>query len=250
MSVYGYHHHHGDSLKFFGDNKNNSLPFLGVELEVDSERSVRSDPDDISDYIEDMFPRSFIYFEDDGSLDYGFENITAPATFDYHKSLFTNYCDAFKYILSEGLFSYNVKSCGLHVHFNRNYFDNNEQLENLLYIFDKYWDQIVLLSRRDKDSIGRWSAKYNDTPQKIVEFMYNLSRYHCVNLSNTDTIEIRIFKGTLNPYVYFATLAFVNEIIKISKYKSIDEIRSMKWEDFLPDETKALWEKVKNREVE
>lgn len=80
MSVYGYHHHHGDSLKFFGDNKNNSLPFLGVELEVDSERSIRSDPDDISDYIEDMFPRSFIYFEDDGSLDYGFENITAPAT--------------------------------------------------------------------------------------------------------------------------------------------------------------------------
>lgn len=246
MSVGSYHSH--NYRKFFGDNKGNTVPFLGVELEVDANR-YENDTDDVSDGVEQIFPRNFIVFENDGSLNYGFENITAPATFEYHKSIFQNYCDAFRYIVSEGFFSYNTHSCGYHIHFNRDFFTSKENTENLLYIFDKFWNEIELLSRRDHDQITNWARKYDDSPKTIVENMDDYSRYHCVNLDNYKTIEIRIFKGTLNPYVFFAILAFVNNIIMISRYKTRGEINNMSWEDILPEETKVLWEKVKNRKV-
>lgn len=247
--VEGYHYHHGERIHFFGDDEDGHSPFLGVELEVDAQNSTR-DVDDISDEIEEMFPRHFIWFEHDGSLSYGFENITAPATYGYHKSIRDKYMNMFRKIVSEGLCSYNTGSCGMHVHVNKNYFTSNSQIENLLFLFDKYWDNIVIFSRRSSDGIRSWASKYNATPHEIVEDMGFGDRYRCVNLSNSNTIEFRIFKGTLNPDVFFATLAFVDSICRISKYSTKQEIRRISWEDIVPDSAMDFWNKVKNRRVD
>lgn len=247
--VTGYHYHHGERVRFFGDNEDGHSPYLGVELEVDSDERT-NDIDDISDVIEEMFPRHFIWFERDGSLSYGFENITAPATYSYHESIRDNYMAMFRKIVSEGLFSYNIASCGMHVHVNRDYFTSNRQIENLLFLFDKYWDNIVIFSRRSISNINSWASRYSDTPHQIVQGMGSADRYRCVNLSNTNTIEFRVFKGTLNPDVFFATLAFVDNICRISKYSTNAEIRRVSWDDIVPDSAKDFWEKVKNRRVE
>ena len=75
-----------------------------------------------------------------------------------------------------------------------------------------------------------------------------IDRYYAVNLSNDDTIEFRLFRGTLNPDSFLATLELVNTIVCYSRSdKSID---GMTWDDLLvTDRLKAYWETVKGRVV-
>ena len=73
-------------------------------------------------------------------------------------------------------------------------------------------------------------------------------RYYAVNLSNDDTIEFRLFRGTLNPNSFFATLELVNAIVCYSR--SDESIDRMTWDDLLvTDRLKAYWETVKDRVV-
>ena len=75
-------------------------------------------------------------------------------------------------------------------------------------------------------------------------------RYNCINLQNEATIEFRIFKGTLNPSSFFATLELVNNICKFALSHTADEVNAMSWSDLLDGEEIAdFWERVKDRIV-
>ena len=245
------YHSHDNDLEFFGDNKNNNVPYLGVELEIDKGR----DNNECAKYSLSCFPNNFIYFEYDGSLNSGFENITQPATLDYHYGEKNNYEKMFKNAIEMGYRSHDTNTCGFHVHFNRNFYDDNEELyvTRLLYLVEKFWDELVKFSRRDIDSLNRWAKKYDDTPENIVNEWkrdsWKLDRYQAVNLTNDNTIEFRMFRGTLKLNTFIATLQLCNTMIMTAKnIKSIEDIQSMKWEDLLCyDEVKKYWEEVKNR---
>ena len=57
-------------------------------------------------------------------------------------------------------------------------------------------------------------------------------RYTCVNLTNYDTIEFRIFRGTLKYNTLIATLQLVNRICDISVTMTDDELTQLNWCDF------------------
>lgn len=246
--IWNYHDHHGDDPIFHGNTNNNTVPYLGVELEVD--RGGMNDS--IADKVKEIIGHDFIYQETDGSLNYGFENITQPATLAYHESKEENYREMFRFLVSKGYRSHNTNTCGLHVHFNRSFFANNEDkyVGRLLLIVNKFWDNMVKFSRRTPGNIDRWAKKYDKEPTEIVADMHHryLDRYYAVNLSNEDTIEFRLFRGTLNPNSFFATLELVNAIVCYSR--SDEEINRMTWEDLLvTDRLKEYWDKVKDRVV-
>lgn len=190
------YHDHDNELEFFGNDKNNTVPYFGVELEIDK----GSSNIECAEYTKDQFPYNFIYFEHDGSLDDGYENITQPATLLYHYNLKDTYQEVFKYLSSKGYRSHDTSTCGLHVHFNRNFFEENEDLyiTRLLYLTEKFWDNLVKFSRRKLDKLQRWADKYDSTPEKVLEDMkgYRLDRYKAVNLTNDDTIEFRLFRAS------------------------------------------------------
>ena len=58
-------------------------------------------------------------------------------------------------------------------------------------------------------------------------------RYMAVNLTNANTIEFRLFRGTLNPTAFFAALELVDVIVKLVINKSFKEIRKMEWDDII-----------------
>lgn len=248
--IAGYHDHTNE-IQFFGDDKLNSVPYLGVELEIDK----GNDNEKCAEHTESCFPKNFIYFEYDGSLDDGFENITQPATLDYHYSLKENYGDMFKNAISMGFRSHNTSTCGLHVHFNRDFFRDNEELyvTRLLYLVEKFWDELVKFSRRDIEHLNRWAKKYDKSPEDVVNewksHAWYLERYQAVNLTNARTIEFRMFRGTLKLNTFIATLQLCNTLVKTAReIESTEAIQSLKWEDMLQyDEIKAYWEEVKNR---
>ena len=243
------YHSHENELEFFGDNKKNSIPYLGVELEIDK----CNNNDECAEYTRDCLPDNFIYFEYDGSLSEGFENITQPATMEYHYSLKENYQKAFKNAVNMGYRSHDTNTCGLHVHFNRDFYRDDEDLyvTRLLYLVDKFWDNLVKFSRRDLYDLDRWAKKYESSPEDVVNVWkhsrYGLDRYQAVNLTNQNTIEFRMFKGTLNIDTFMATLQLCNELITIVKKVSCaEELAAIKWDDLIAGkECQEYWNKRK-----
>lgn len=246
--ICGYHAHHSEDPIFWGNTRNNTFPYLGVELEVDK----GGEYDEVADKVKDIMGHDFIYQESDGSISNGFENITQPATLEHHEAMEQDYRKMFRYLVSEGYRSHNTSTCGLHVHFNRSFFADNEDkyIERLLRIVDKFWDNLVKFSRRTSANIDRWAKKYDKEPTEIVAEMrhHYMDRYYAINLSNDDTIEFRLFRGTLNPNSYLATLELVNAIVCYSR--SDENIDRMTWDNLLvTDRMKAYWETVKDRTV-
>ena len=61
---------------------------------------------------------------------------------------------------------------------------------------------------------------------------YHYGRSTCVNLTNTDTVEIRIFRGTLKYNTFIATLQLVNRLCDVAIYLTDSELHAMSWSDF------------------
>ena len=246
------YHRYNPKLKFFGNNKDNSAPYLGVELEVDEGGKRDKNAVKVMNTInknKDMF----VYCMSDGSLNDGFEIITQPATLKYHTSIKGIYQKAFDELISMGYLSHDTNTCGLHVHFNRDFYRDDEELyvTRLLYLVDKFWDDVVRFSRRNERRMKIYSKKV-DKPIPAFYKESNRSEdheyhYYAVNLSNQNTIEFRMFKGTLNIETFMATLQFVNNCIICAKEKNAEEIQSMNFEDLISGRAcKSYWNRRKN----
>lgn len=251
------YHENKPQLCFFGDSKNNSVPYLGIELEIESKRFMEERHlNECAVEIRSIFPDDFIYFEHDGSLENGFENITQPATLDYHYNLKNVYKEAFKILTREGFISHNTSTCGLHVHFNRNFFGDQEDfcVLKLLYLVEKFWNNLEKFSRRSLYSIERWCKKSYDTPEEKLRKSKegNANRYETVNLTNKNTIEFRIFRGTLKLNTFIATLQLCNNLIMLSKNtKDLVQLQEIKWDDLInTQELITYWNEVKDRVVQ
>ena len=247
-AIHNYHHSHDEELIFFGGNDDGKTLFMGIELEIDN----GDDREDTARAMKSCMPENFITMERDGSLDYGFENITQPATLEYHTSIRDKYEEMFQIAKGNGFRSHNTSTCGYHIHFNRSFFEDkhDENVAKLLYLVEKFWDELVKFSRRNYDNLDRWAKKYDKSPDEVIEDMkcYNLDRYHAINLTNTYTIEFRMFRGTLKSETFFATLQLVDTIVKYVKEHTNNDIQSLEFADLLvTDELKSYWERVKNR---
>lgn len=252
--IVGYHNHHSRAPIFFKTDADENMPYFGVELEVDT-RDGYPDNNEIACDILDVMPVNFIYFETDGSLDNGFENITQPATLAYHESIGRNYKKMFTRIRRGGLRSHQTKTCGMHVHFNRDFFNPDEEeacVARLLYMVENFWDNIAIFSRRSRETIERWARKYNDDPNKVAKDWKNgdfcYERYHAVNLTNYNTIEFRMFRGTLKYNTFIATLQFCQNLVMTAKNKSVAEIQAIPFEDLInTPELEQYWEEAQER---
>lgn len=247
------YHHIYPETKFFGNNKKNSVPFMGIELEVDEGGFKNSVVKRIVNMI-NKENNPFLYCSRDGSLENGFEIITQPATLEYHNSIKDTYKSIFDRLIRDGYLSHDTSTCGLHIHFNRSFYKDNEKayLQNLIFILDKYWDDVVRFSRRNSYRLERFSKKVDfDNVSSYIENCNKSRRhedhYYSLNISNEDTIEFRMFKGTLNIDTFMATLQFVYNCIMSAKYKSFSEITAMKFEELITGRVcKKYWNKRKD----
>lgn len=232
--------------------------YLGVELEVDdypnwqerkrcSERLVELDED------EQLF-----YLKGDGSLNGGFEVVSHPATLEYHKAQFP-WEEIIEIVKNFGGKSHNTDTCGLHIHFNSNFFgdpvdgkENDLNATKLTYIFEKFWTQVKNFSRRDDRSIEHWAGRYNgleeynrqldkytkieigNAEDKDIEMIKKakggeFDRYRAINFCNHHTIEIRIFRGTLKLETLYATLEFVDFLVRFVKKHITPYLHKLTW---------------------
>lgn len=219
---------------FFGRELNGL--HLGVELEMELPNP--------SSFVDEYVPEE-IYAKQDGSLGSGgVELVSHPCTLSYHRELWPDVLAAAR---EEGGTSHDNRRCGLHVHLERAYFGSDlVERDAAIYrfgmLFDKFWDNVVRFSRRREWQL-HWAQRsdYKTTKKEGSRVHADKlrakggceGRYYCVNLQNENTVEIRIFNGTLREESFIAALELCQTFADYAKNHNADEIAAATWDDVI-----------------
>lgn len=182
-----------------------------------------------------------LYIKSDGSLDDGLELVTHPMSLDYHlhEMPWEDILDEAKRLDYR---SHSTNTCGLHVHISRmafgcTYETQEECIARLVFFVEKFWPELLRFSRRTQGQINHWAARYGMklSPKDQIYHAKNscAGRYTAVNLTNVDTVEIRMFRGTLKLNTLIATLQMVDHLCEVAVSMSDQELQDMSWFDFL-----------------
>lgn len=171
----------------------------------------------------------------DGSLCRdGIEYITFPATYKWykrHKKQMQNVLDAMKQ------FGFgNSSSCGNHIHFNRDYFGDDDKFAGakMALLLNEYWDEFLDIAKRDcTDYCEKPKQKMSDNIFKIVEKTLNSEHDHTVaiNLQHSKTIECRIWGGIDNVDELLLYMDITQSLAKYCKKNGIEKCQKAKFAD-------------------
>jgi hypothetical protein len=221
--------------KFYGNPERELL--FGIELEIDGGGEDGYKAKLLLDLVNGEEDERYIYVKHDGSLFNGFEIVSHPASLKVHINEI-QWKQAFDYLKENGYDSDNTSTCGLHIHINRLFLGRTykrivEVEARILFFFEYFWEKIVKFSRKSEYQISRWSDRYDTYDYEQALTMNIESRYYSINFQNKNTIEFRVFKGTLDYEVFEATLRFVNNVVKYCKRHGIRTIKKRGWNGFL-----------------
>ena len=181
--------------------------YLGVELEVEVNKGDREDAAiAINDAVNDGNVGHRLSFENDGSLSNGFEMVSQPMGLDMHT-------EVWKWLkspdLTRPLLSHKTSTCGLHVHVSKKGLTKLQIAKIVTFVnAPSNQDLIEAIARR-------YGQRFCAVHQKKLGSAYkrNGDRYVAVNLEPRDTIEFRIFRGTLKYESLMAALEFTNALV-------------------------------------
>jgi len=189
-----------------------SVLFYGIEVELHTRHEVNSRSEVVNIFRETMNTdpneEHVILCKRDGSLhrEHGFELVSTNCTFDYHKKHFWN--DFFKLNPNKMVKAYHGHNCGIHIHFSRNAFTEN-QLKRLHVFYNNSTNRNLII-----DIAGREPNEYCQF-RSYIDFdssVHRGERYSVMNVNNADTIEIRIFRSNIKPISFFRYLEFVHTV--------------------------------------
>ncbi|MDD3570370.1 MAG: amidoligase family protein [Lachnospiraceae bacterium] len=230
---------HGYSYRpdpiFYGEGNR----YLGVELEIDRGGKSSYHAQKICEVANGE--EELIYIKTDGSLDDGLEIVTHPMTLDYHMTQ-TPWQAIVNKALELGYKSHQTSTTGLHCHVNRTSLGETVEeqevtISKVLFFVERFWDELLRFSRRTEYQVNRWAARYGlkERPKDVLDHAKKsgLGRYSCVNITNYETIEFRLFRGTVEYNAIIATLQLVNEICNVAFLMTESELSVMSWHGFL-----------------
>jgi hypothetical protein len=180
---------------------------MGFELEVECKKDRTDTAENLIDFAEG---EDHFYIKEDGSLSNGIEIATHPHTLEKHKSY--GWDKVTRFLSDAKCTSHNTQTCGLHVHVNRSFLSAYTEQVRLGIFVSLNRNKFEVLSRRTESNYAKFkdlklygikSANSNDT-----------SRYEAINWNNYDTIEFRMFKGTLKFETLMATLELVDAVCR------------------------------------
>lgn len=181
------------------------VPFMGFELEIEITDGNLSE-------ILDTLDQSFAgraYYKHDGSLSNGFEIVTHPMTLAAHKELI-DWSFAEK-LVRLGARSFRTETCGLHVHVSRSAFRTATHLALFQHMFTKNQSEMERLAGRSATSWARFSTMQGNIVKSIKGQVYR-DRYEAVNVTNSNTIEVRIFRGSIKRERILMALGLVDAV--------------------------------------
>lgn len=216
---------------------------LGLELEVEVNESYNSGDkatelyDEIK-YVTDHNGKmhQYCFAERDGSLNHGFEIVTGYTGLDVH----AKQLEFFKSPWS-GVRSHDTRTCGLHVHIDKAGMSLFHACKMVFFIHDSNNQKLI------KDIARRANADYAQIKNKKASYQWlkrakssgnplnylNEDRREALNFQNDNTIEFRLFKGTLRYETIMACLEFTYATWFFCRDTGITELTTPNFVDFI-----------------
>lgn len=240
----------------FGNYSGTELTF-GVELECDKGND---DPNTAARDVQKLTDR--LYIKHDGSLNFGYEIVTHPGTLAWHMNSFP-WAAVCKASLDHGFQSHNAKTCGLHIHignrqFGRTWAERRAVSAKIAVLTDVLWPEIEQFSRRGRGGCERWAARndclrairYEMDEGRACEALFDRAscdRYKAVNLTNSNTVELRFNRGSLKVDTILASLQLASNLAKFAMSHTVNECIDAKWDDILNVD---IYEELSNYVIE
>lgn len=201
----------------------NGKRYFGVELETElsnpTEANLKAKLIEIDDLLGDD-----VIMKHDGSLDHGIEIVTKPLTKEKQYLLWEKFLTQ----RPKGLTSWDSSRCGLHIHVSRTGL-TEETIAKAVCFCNSYGNKkfVYVLSGRKDNNYAKYKAKAIETAGRAGE------RHEAINLCNQNTIEFRMFKGTLKKESVFKNIEFCDAILEFAAQPDITLTQAMSRSSFV-----------------
>jgi hypothetical protein len=193
------------------------------------------------------------YLKNDGSLDNGFEIVTHPMSHEFFKNEASDFWSVLEDLRSKNgmrVKSWDTRTCGLHIHISRTGFSGGSHMHRFLNLVYSNPDFYSTLAGRSSD---QW-AKFTDINvrdyvrnddgtimrdewdcgivKQTRQFKHKLQpdrhsdRYSAVNTNNRETLEMRIFRGSVNGDTIKSQLDLAHASVEYTRTLTVQDVRN------------------------
>jgi hypothetical protein len=234
----------------FHSTKSDERLFFGLEIEVEASESKA----DSALHAYQLEGADLAYLKNDGSLDHGFEIVTHPMSHDFFKNEADQLWSVLEDLRSKSgmrVKSWDTRTCGLHIHISRTGFNGGAHMHrflNLVYSNPEFYSALagrqsdqwakftdINVREYERNSEGDRIPDTFNGGYKIVSkrtFAHKLSgnrgsdRYSAVNTNNRETLEMRIFRGTVNGNTIKAQLDLAHASVEYTRNLTVQDVRN------------------------
>jgi hypothetical protein len=212
------YHTSSDHLGHIPSKYDDRIPrvLLGLELEMEIKQDYCRDERAglLLEGVGKYNHHDYALCENDGSLNNGFEMVTAYTGLDVHAQQLQFFKSGLR-----GAISHDSENCGLHVHICKSDMSTLHGAKMILFINDQANQKLIkAIARRDDSGFAKFKNKQSDKgwlksamsceSKRSQLRNLNCDRYEALNFKNEKTIEFRLFKGSLVYETIMACLEF------------------------------------------
>jgi len=219
--------------KFHSAEDENTRLYFGIEVETEVRGGSYENRRYAAEYAVRLEQEGLAYLKSDGSLECGFEIVSHPMTHNYFMNKASVLWNTIGTLKSDyDMMAWGTKTCGLHIHISRAGFNGGSHQHRFLQLVYNNKDFYEVLAGR---SSSHW-AKFNDnidpdTGQKSLKHKFQRGgsdRYSAVNTNNRQTLEMRIFRGSLNTRFIKSCIDLAHASVEFTRVMSVPEVRNHK----------------------
>ena len=232
------------NLEFKGTSRKGV--YMGFELEME----IRGSSDDLQEAARfasnALLPIAIL--KSDASIGRdgysGFELVTQPHSHTEYRdnsALLWNTIDTLR--TSHKARSWDTNTCGLHIHVSRAGFSSGAHMHRFI-AFIYHNSEMMMKFAGRKTDFARFNDvyKFDEYDKPVMSFKHKVGnprnnsteRYSAVNTQNRDTLELRFFRGTMNPSGVLSALDLTQALVEYTRELRLDDVKlgALTWDWF------------------
>jgi len=209
--------------------------FFGIEIETEAPRGDRNILNHAAQYAYQLEENDLAYLKSDGSLQCGFEIVTHPMTHDFYMNKAPQLWNTIAFLRDEmKMRAWGTGTCGLHIHISRAGFNNGSHMHRFLQLIYGNQEFYARLAGRDSsrwatfDDVDRYDSVTDKTYKSFkdkIERGDRTNRYSAVNTQNRHTLEMRIFRGTINGDTIKSAIDLAHASVEYTRSLTVSQVR-------------------------
>ena len=218
---------------FYSSEDEQTRLYFGIEVETEARGQDYGRRRFAAEFAYRLENENLAYLKSDGSLECGFEIVSHPMSHSYFMNDASILWDTITKLKTDyDMIAWGTKTCGLHIHISRAGFSGGSHQHRFLQLVYNNQDFYEVMAGR---ASTHW-AKFNDnvdpeTGQKSFKHKFHRhgsDRYSAVNTNNRNTLELRIFRGSLNQDYLKACIDLAHASVQFTRVMSVPEVRNHK----------------------